>query len=173
MSWWEKGFYLHLTWTGPIHKLNKTAGERSFVIFRPVQMCRNKHDHEWPASWCNSLQAWPTANPLDAAESHPPGWQEERVEDVDEEETAGKTGCLSETQGKPEGEGAQALFYSCNCGESDHQYFMSEFIFNHFQKNSLFFPRQKPKTKNPAAIQKMRVEKEKYVQFCIVSTRGK
>lgn len=52
---------------------------------------------------------------------------------MDEEEAAGKTGCLSETQGKPEGEGAQALFYSRNCGENEHQYFMSEFIFNHSQ----------------------------------------
>lgn len=92
---------------------------------------------------------------------------------MDEEETAGKTGCLSETQGKPEGEGAQALFYSCNCGENEHQYFMSEFIVNHFQKCSFFFPLQNPKTKNLAAIQKTRVEKETYVEFPIICTRRK
>lgn len=57
---------------------------------------------------------------------------------MDEEETAGKTGCLSETEGKPEGEGAQALFYSSNCGESERQCFKSEFIFNHFKKYSFF-----------------------------------
>lgn len=82
---------------------------------------------------------------------------------MDEEETAGKIGCLSETQGKPKGEGAQALFYSSNCGENESQCFKSEFIFNHFQKYSFFFPLQKPKIKNLAAIQKMRVEKETYV----------
>lgn len=149
MSWWEKGFYPHLTWTGPIHKLNKTAGE----LLRNIPSCPNvpkQMCHDWPASWCNSLQARSTANPLDAAESHPPGRQEERVEDMDEEETAGKTGCLSETQGKPEAEGEQALFYSCNCGESDHQYFMSEFIFNHFQKHS-FFPSTEAKNQESSS----------------------
>lgn len=50
---------------------------------------------------------------------------------MDEEEAAGKTGCLSETQRKPEGEGAQAIFFNCNCGENEQQYFVSEMIFNH------------------------------------------
>lgn len=81
-------------------------------------------------SWCNLLQGWSTAKWLDAAEANP--WRREgRAEDVDEEETAGKTGWLSETQRKPEGEGAQALFFNCNCGENNQQHFMSELIFIH------------------------------------------
>lgn len=42
-----------------------------------------------------------------------------------------------------------------------------------FRNTPFFFPLQKPKTKNLAAIQRMRVEKETYVQFRIVCTRGK
>lgn len=97
---------------------------------------------------------------------------------MDEEETAGKAGCLSETQRKPEGEGAQALFFNCNCGENHQQCFMSEFlIFNHRPLSEIQYyintvPLQKPKSKNPAAIQKTRVEKQKYVQFPIVCIRG-
>lgn len=55
---------------------------------------------------------------------------------------------------------------------------MSEFlIFNHRPLSEIQYyintvPLQKPKSKNPAAIQKTRVEKQKYVQFPIVCIRG-
>lgn len=58
---------------------------------------------------------------------------------MDEDETAGKTGCLSETQRRSEGEGAQALFFNCNCGENDQQHFVSELIFNHTALSEILY----------------------------------
>lgn len=170
MSWWEKGTYLSLIWTAPIHRLKSTAGE----LPSNIQSCLNELTmtelNATPRRLDQHQNGWMQQNHFfqDDKRKELRKWmrkkQRERLAVYQKHRES-----LRQRERKP--------FSSTVTVVSSITSILCQrwYVFTcHFQKYYInVVSLQKPITKDLVAIQKMRVEKEKYVKSPIVCTNGK